>query len=51
MLCKDSGDVLNTFSSFSEAKEYLNKKSSGPIHNAINGKAKSAYGYLWKKED
>ena len=49
MLDINTLEVLNTFSSVSEAKEYLGKKSCGPISNALSGRQNTAYGYKWKK--
>jgi len=49
MINKTSGEVINTFNSITEAQQFLNKKSSGPISNVIAGRANSAYGYYWKK--
>ncbi len=49
MIDKVTGQILRTFSSMPEAKEYLGKKSSGPISNAVAGRTKSAYGYFWVK--
>lgn len=49
MLDIDTEEVLKTFTSVSEAKEYLDRKSSGPITNVISGRQKTAYGYKWKK--
>ena len=51
MVCMSTNNVIKTFSSVTEAKEYLGKASSGPISNAISGRQKSAYGYYWKKLD
>jgi len=49
MIDKTTKEVLRTFNSVTEAREYLGKKSSGPIANVIAGRAKSAYGYFWVK--
>jgi len=49
MIDKISGKVINTFNSLTEAQQFLNKKSSGPISNVIAGRSKSAYGYYWRK--
>jgi len=49
MLDIDTLEVLNVFSSVSEAKEYLGKKSCGPISNVLAGRQNTAYGYKWKK--
>ena len=48
MIDPNTQQVLHTFSNVSEAKEYLNRKSCGPIANVIAGRQKSAYGYHWK---
>lgn len=39
--------TMISFKSLSEAARQLNKSSSGPISNALSGRAKSAYGYTW----
>jgi len=49
MIDKETGKVLNIFNSVTEACECLKRKSTGPISNAIAGRAKSAYGYYWIK--
>ena len=49
MLDKETLEVLNTFSSVTEAKIYLGKKSCGPISNVLAGRQNTAYGYKWKK--
>lgn len=49
MLDKHTNEVVKVFNSIAEAKEYLNKKSSGPISNVLSGRQKSAYGYNWIK--
>lgn len=43
--------VIKTFNSITEATEYLNKKSSGPISNALSKVANSGYGYYWVSDD
>jgi len=49
MLDKTTAKVIRTFQSVSEAKEFLNKKSCGPISNVLAGRQNTAYGYKWKK--
>lgn len=49
MIDKDTLEVLQVFSSISEAKDFLKVKSCGPISNVIAGRQKSAYGYFWVK--
>lgn len=49
MIDRNTNEVLKIFSSVTEAQEYLNKKSCGPISNVLAGRQKSAYGYLWVK--
>lgn len=44
-----TGETINVFSSISEAQQFLNRKSSGPISNVLAGRQKSAYGYFWEK--
>lgn len=48
MLDKETNKVLNTFNSITEAKEFLQKKSCGPISNVLAKRQKTAYGYKWK---
>ena len=43
--------VINTFNSIAEATDYLCKKSSGPITNALHKVSKSGYGYYWVSDD
>ena len=43
--------VIRTFNSVAEAADYLCKKSSGPITNAIHKVTKSGYGYYWISDD
>lgn len=45
----ETNEVLHVFSSITEAKHYLGKKSCGPISNVLAGRQKSAYGYFWVK--
>lgn len=40
---------VRQFISLSEAARQLDKSSSGPISNALSGRAKSAYGFYWVK--
>lgn len=42
-----TNETLRIFSSITEAKNYLQVKSSGPISNVLAGRQKSAYGYFW----
>lgn len=49
MIDTETKIVLKTFSSVTEAKDYLKVKSCGPISNVLAGRQKSAYGYLWIK--
>ena len=49
MLDKNTKEAIKCFNSMSEATHYLNKKTSGPISNAITGRAKTAYGYCWER--
>ena len=49
MIDKSTNEILNTFESVTEAKQFLNTKSCGPISNVLAGRQKSAYGYYWKK--
>lgn len=49
MIDLTTNEVLNTFSSITEAKNYLQVKSCGPIANVIANRQKTAYGYFWVK--
>ena len=49
MIDKTTNTVLNVFNSIAEARNFLNKKSSGPISNVLANRQKSAYGYYWRK--
>ncbi len=49
MLDMQTNEVINTFTCIAEAKKFLDKKSSGPISNALAGRQNSAYGYYWRK--
>lgn len=42
------GKEVATYPSLTEATRCLGKSTSGPISNVINGRQKTAYGYLWK---
>lgn len=46
-----SGNLLNIFDTARDALRYLGKdiNTSGNIGRAINGKRKTAYGYVWKQ--
>jgi hypothetical protein len=48
MLDKTTLQVIKVFDSIAEAREYLGKKSSGPISNVLASRQQSAYGYCWK---
>lgn len=49
MLDIKTNEVINTFSSVTEATKFLNRKSSGPISNVLAGRQKSAYDHYWRK--
>jgi len=49
MLDKTTGKVIQTFNCMKEAQDFLQVKGSGPIHNVISGRQKTAYGYKWSK--
>lgn len=49
MIDLTSGDILKSFEKVKDAMRYLNKSSSGPISNVLNGRQKSAFGYFWKR--
>jgi hypothetical protein len=49
MINEPTGDVVRTFRSLKEAKDFLGVSSSGPISNVLSGRQKRAYKYLWKK--
>lgn len=44
----ESGDEV-IFDSLGDAARALGKTSSGPISNVLAGRAKSAYGYFWRR--
>lgn len=51
---KTNNQILNTFESAADAAEYLGKdrKNGGSQITAVcNGRKKSAYGYIWKKDE
>lgn len=49
-LDKDSEEEINRFNSIAEANRFLNKnENNGGIKNALNGRAKTAHGYKWKR--
>lgn len=47
MIDLKSQEIVNTFTNITEAKNYLNVKSCGPISNVLAGRQKTAYGYFW----
>lgn len=49
MIHPDTNQVIRTFTSITEAKQHLNKKSSGTISNALAGRQHLGYGYKWAK--
>lgn len=42
------GHIEATHESLTAAAHALGKKTSGPISNALNGRQKKAYGFIWK---
>ena len=50
MFDKD-GKLIQEFNSIVEAFTILNKPSRVNIDNALQGKQKTAYGYIWKYLD
>lgn len=42
------GEFINEFRSLTEARTHLGKSNHSTISAAVNGKAKSAYGFIWK---
>lgn len=49
MLDKNTDEIINIFSSITQAENYLNKPSSRRhITEVCKGKRKTAYGYKWK---
>lgn len=42
------GHVVAIHESLSAASKALDKKTCGPISNALNGRQKQAYGFIWK---
>lgn len=47
-LDKDTNEILNIFTSITEAYKSMNKQHSGHIAEVCQGKRKTAYGYKWK---
>lgn len=46
------GNFLNSFKSIADANRFLGKQPyNGSISRVINGKAKTAHGYIWKKKE
>lgn len=46
---KNTGEILNTFNSISEAYDFLGKTTKGShISEVCKGKRKTAYGYKWE---
>ena len=49
---KDTKEILNRFGSAREAARFLGNESKNVnINHCLRGKAKTAYGYIWKYED
>lgn len=48
IMCDLNGNDLKEFKSLLDASNYLNKPNSSTISNCLNGRYKSAYGYIWK---
>lgn len=49
VMCYDKKrNFMQEFSSIKNASEYLGKKSSSNIVHCLNGKSKTAYGFIWK---
>lgn len=48
MLDKDTNEIIQIFSSITQAYKFLQKTHSGHIAGVCNGKRKTAYGYKWK---
>lgn len=45
------GNYINSYRSTREAARALGKNSNGNIANCLNGKVKTAYGYIWKYKE
>ena len=48
IMCDPKGNKLKEFKSLLDASNYLNKPNSSTISNCLNGRCKTAYGYVWK---
>ncbi len=46
--CDLNGNVIQEFISASEAERTISGKFTGAISHCLNGKTKTAYGYIWK---
>lgn len=45
-----NNNIINEFPSITEATKFLNKTSRA-IQNCLAGRAKTAFGYIWKYKD
>jgi len=50
MIDKKTDEVIKTFGSIVEAKDYFKKESSSNIISCLKGRTKQAYGYKWQYE-
>ena len=46
--CDLDGNVVNEWASATEAEKVISGKFSGAISHCINGKTKTAFGYIWR---
>lgn len=46
--CSTKGEPLKEWESATDAEKFLCGKFTGAISHCLNGKTKSAYGYMWK---
>lgn len=51
MMERLTGNELRRFASISDAQRFFGSNNSSNICNALNGRSKTAYGYLWKYEN
>lgn len=49
MIDKETNEIVKEFDSVADANEYLGKdRNSNNIRSCLEGRTKSAYGYIWK---
>ena len=48
MIDKDTNQIIKTFDSIVDARDFFGKKSSGGIVTCLKGRTKTIYGYKWE---